>query len=107
MSRSNRWVASSRGLRGRFEFGHLSTAIGLVAAGAGVAILPASTLPVDVHSSIRQVPLVSPVIKRKVGLIRPRGSSLSPAAHALHDLIARELGGSERTSRLKETPPIV
>jgi DNA-binding transcriptional LysR family regulator len=94
-------------LRGRFEVEHLSTAIGLVAAGAGVAILPASTLPVDVRSSIRQVPLVSPVIKRKVGLIRPRGTSLSPAAQALHDLIARELGGSARTSRLKEAPPAV
>jgi DNA-binding transcriptional LysR family regulator len=78
-------------VRGRFEVEQLSTAIGLVSAGAGVAILPASSLLAQGYPEMRQIPLVNPVIKRAIGLIRRRGVSLSPAAQALYDLVAQEL----------------
>ncbi len=81
-------------VRGRFEVEQLSAAIGLVAAGVGVAILPASILLARTHPEVRQVPLVNPVIKRPIGLVRRRGISLSPAAQALYDLLAQELKSS-------------
>lgn len=74
-------------IRGRFEVEHLSTALGLVSAGLGVAILPASALPAESQPHMRQIPLVRPVIRRTVGLIKRRGASLSPAAQALYDMI--------------------
>ena len=87
---------ASRGIdmRGRFEVEQLSAAIGLVAVGAGVAILPASILLARTHPEVRQIPLVNPVIKRPVGLVRRRGVTLSPAAQALYDLLAQELKSS-------------
>lgn len=78
-------------VRGRFEVEHLSIALGLVSEGVGVAILPASTLLAETHPEVRQIPLVNPVIKRAIGLIRRRGTSLSPAAQAFYDLLVREL----------------
>ena len=78
-------------VRGRFEVEHLSAAIGLVSAGVGVAILPASSMIAEAHPELRQIPLVDPVIKRSIGLIRRRATSLSPAAQALHGLLAQEL----------------
>jgi len=78
-------------VRSRFEVEQLSTAVGLVRAGVGAAILTASTLLAETYPSMRQVPLVNPVVKRAVGLVGRRGNSLAPAAQALYDLIAREL----------------
>jgi len=44
------------------------------------------------------VPLVDPVVTRKVGLIRRRGRSLSPAAQQLYDLFS-EVKGRPRARR--------
>ncbi len=83
---------ASKGIdvRGRFEVEQLSAAIGLVSAGVGVAILPESTLIAEQHPTIRQIPLVNPVIRRPIGLVMRRGATLSPAAKALHDMLVRE-----------------
>jgi len=88
---------ASRGIdvRGRFEVEQMSAAIGLVAAGVGVAILPASILLARTYPEVRQIPLVKPVIKRPIGLVRRRRASLSPAAQALYDLLVQELKPSE------------
>jgi DNA-binding transcriptional LysR family regulator len=86
-------------LRGRFEVEQLSTAIGLVSAGVGVAVLAASTLLAERYPEIRQIPLVNPVIRRAIGLIRRRGVSLSPAAQALYDLAAQDLRSAATAPR--------
>lgn len=78
------------GLPGRpqaiYEAQHVTTTLGLVEAGLGVAAIPAMAMPGPDHPLLVSVPLVDPVVTRKVGLIRRRGRSLSPAAQQLFDL---------------------
>lgn len=74
-------------LSGAYEVRHHATAISLVAAGVGCAILPASTFKEGERRGVRRIPLVGPVVKRKVILIKKRNSTLSPAAQAFHDLV--------------------
>jgi DNA-binding transcriptional LysR family regulator len=74
-------------LNGNYEVQHHATAINLVAAGVGCAILPSSTLLEGDRSHIRKITLTSPVVKRKVVLLRHKNTSLSPAAQAFFALI--------------------
>ena len=80
------------GLPGRpqpiFETQHVTTMIGLVEAGLGVAAVPSMAMPGPGHPLLVSVPLVEPVITRKVGLIRRRGRSLTAAAQQLYELFA-------------------
>lgn len=69
----------------RFEVSHLATAGALVAEGLGVTALPTLTLPV-----LRTEALILREIKdfgarRRIGLVRRSGRSLSPAARAFLD----------------------
>jgi DNA-binding transcriptional LysR family regulator len=81
-------------LNGTYEVEHLSTAIGLVSAGVGTAILPRSTIQEGTNPRVRRIPLVAPVISRTIVLIRRRGASLSPATQRFYDLLARQLAAS-------------
>lgn len=72
--------------RSLYETQHGTTMIGLVEAGLGVAALPAMAMPQDNHPLLVSIPLVDPVVTRKLGLIRRRGATLSPAAQQLHDI---------------------
>lgn len=74
-------------LSGAYEVQHHATAISLVAAGVGSAILPASTFQEGDRPGVRRIPLVSPVVKRQVILIQRKNSTLSPAAEAFCTLI--------------------
>jgi DNA-binding transcriptional LysR family regulator len=74
-------------LESRYEVQHSSTALGLVAAGVGAAIVPSLAVPPDGHPRIRVVALADPVVSRSLALVSRRGSHLSPAAQALHDAI--------------------
>lgn len=69
-----------------FETQHVTTLLGLVEAGLGVAAVPAMAMPGAGHPTLVSVPLVGPVVTRHMGLIRRRGRSLSPAAQQLFDL---------------------
>ena len=74
-------------LTGAYEVQHHATAISLVAAGVGCAILPASTLEEGDRQGVRRIPLVGPVVKRKVVLTKRKRSTLSPAADAFFNLL--------------------
>lgn len=69
-----------------YEAQHVTTTLGLVEAGLGVAAVPSMAMPGPDHPLLVSLPLVDPVITRKVGLIRRRGRSLSPAAQQLYEL---------------------
>ena len=71
-----------------YEAQHVTTTLGLVEAGLGVAAIPSMAMPGPEHPLLVSVPLVDPVITRKVGLIKRRGRSLSPAAQQLYDLFS-------------------
>ncbi len=71
-----------------YEAQHVTTLLGLVEAGLGVAAVPAMAMPAADHPLLVSVPLVKPVISRKVGLIRRKGRTLSPAAQQLYAFVA-------------------
>lgn len=72
-----------------YETQHVTTTLGLVEAGLGVAAVPSMAMPPRDHPLLVSVPLVEPVVTRKVGLIRRRGRSLSPAARQLYELFGQ------------------
>lgn len=72
--------------RAIYEAQHVTTTLGLVEAGLGVAAVPSMAMPGADHPLLVSLPLVEPVVTRMVGLIRRRGRSLSPAAQQLYDL---------------------
>ncbi len=71
-----------------YETRHVSTLLGLVEAGLGVAAVPRLALPSARHAQLVAVPLVEPKVTRTLGLIRRQGRSLSPAAAQLYSLMA-------------------
>ena len=93
-------------LRGTYEVEHLSTAIGLVAAGVGTAILPFSAIQEGAYPRVRRIALVNPVIVRTLVLIRRKNATLSPAAAQFYDALARKLakapGFARRNARQAE-----
>ena len=67
-----------------YETQHVTTMLGLVEAGLGVAAVPSIAMPGADHPLLVSVPLLDPVISRKIGLIRRKGRALSPAAQQLY-----------------------
>ena len=90
------------GLPGRpqsiYETQHVTTMLGLVEAGLGVAAVPSIAMPDADHPLLVSVPLYDPVITRKVGLIRRKGRTLSPAAQQLYAFFS-EMKAKRRTSQ--------
>jgi DNA-binding transcriptional LysR family regulator len=80
------------------EFRHISTLIGFVDNGLGVAIVPQLTLPRQ-PASVVGVPLAHPVIRRTIGLTQRTGRSLSPAAAAFARLLTQASRATGRRER--------
>lgn len=70
-----------------YEVRHLSTSLGLVEAGLGVSALPCLAMPHHVNSAVVSVPLVEPVIRRTLGMIRVKNRPLSAAAERFASLL--------------------
>jgi DNA-binding transcriptional LysR family regulator len=66
---------------------HVTTMIGLVEAGLGVAAVPLMAMPAADHPILTRVPLTDPQVMRNVGLIKRRGRTLTPAALELERLV--------------------
>lgn len=64
----------------------LNTALAMTAHGIGVAVLPAYLLPMMQFPGLVAVPLVEPVVRRRLSVISREGRSLSAAARAFLDL---------------------
>ncbi|MDB5802940.1 MAG: transcriptional regulator, LysR family-like protein [Betaproteobacteria bacterium] len=82
------------------EVRHVSTLIGLVENGLGLAVVPQLALPVGSHAIIG-VPLARPGITRTIGLLQRSGRSLSPAAAALALLLRQASRASAKGRRKK------
>lgn len=97
------------GLPGRpqaiYEAQHVTTMLGLVEAGLGVAAVPSLAMPGANHPLLVSVPLVDPIVTRKVGLIRRKGRSLSPAAQQLYDFFAEMKGKRAPTAAQRKAAP--
>ena len=88
-------------VNGTYEVNHPSTALGLVAAGVGTAILPLSALQEGAHPNVRKIPLIGPAVARTIALVRRRKGALTPHAQAFYDLLAE---GAVRTRRVNAHP---
>jgi DNA-binding transcriptional LysR family regulator len=83
----------------QYEARHVTTLLGLVEAGLGVAAVPALAMPGKDHPTLISIALTDPVVTRKMGLIRRRGKSLTPAAQQLHDMLASNRAGRTVSAR--------
>lgn len=71
-----------------YEAQHVQAQLGMVEAGIGVAAVPASALARQVNSGdIIGVPLIAPVVQRRLGLITRKGRSLTPAAQLFTSIL--------------------
>jgi DNA-binding transcriptional LysR family regulator len=75
----------------RYEVQHLASAVSMVAAGVGLAIVPRLAVNEADTPGIVAVTLRNPGVSRTLGLITRRGHPLSPAASALRGMIERRI----------------
>ncbi len=83
----------------QYEVSHVSTLLGLVEAGLGVAAIPRLAMPAGAkHPTLAAVDLIKPSVDRTVGLITRHGHKLSPPAEELVGLLrsAAKARGSQR-----------
>jgi len=84
---------------GAYEVQYHSTAVNLVEAGVGCAVLPWSVLGAAARPNIRRVSLLGPVVHRRVMLFTRRHATLSPAAQAFLDLVNTLFSKRSRSMR--------
>ena len=77
-------------LRSQSEVRHVQTAIAMVQAGVGAAIVPRLALPTVLGSGLLALPIIDPVMMRRIGILTRRGAALRPTAARL----ARHVQGS-------------
>jgi DNA-binding transcriptional LysR family regulator len=68
------------------EIGHPATLFPMVEAGIGISVLPALALPLPQGSRLA-VRRLTPVVERKLMLVRRKNRSLSGAAQAIWDVV--------------------
>jgi DNA-binding transcriptional LysR family regulator len=77
-------------LRSFYEVQRSSTAVGMVAEGVGVTVVPGLAVQKGAYARLRVVPLVDPVVSRTLVLLTRTTAHLTPAAQALYDLIRKQ-----------------
>jgi DNA-binding transcriptional LysR family regulator len=75
------------------EARHVTTVLGLVEAGLGIAVVPSIAMPISAHPILAKVRLVEPEVIRQMGVLKRRGRTLTPVALELEQRI-RELPGT-------------
>ena len=75
--------ASGVTLHSQSEVRHVQTAIAMVQAGVGAAIVPQLALPATIGEGLRALPIAAPALSRVVGIVARKGVPLSPAAARL------------------------
>lgn len=71
-----------------YEAQHVTTLLGLVEVGMGIAVVPSLAMPSKDHPILASIPLYDPVVSRRIGLIKKKGCSLAPAAERLYELLS-------------------
>jgi DNA-binding transcriptional LysR family regulator len=69
------------------EATYMTTAIGMVAAGLGIGILPESALATDGPAGPRTVAIHSPILRRELVILSHKGRSPSPATEKLVEAV--------------------
>jgi LysR family transcriptional regulator, carnitine catabolism transcriptional activator len=89
------------------EVTYMATALGMVKAGLGIAILPSSALELDELRKLKAIPIDHSQLHRTIGLIQRPNHSLSPAAasflQTLQDMCNdRQIAAQEPSLRCSE-----
>ena len=79
-----------------YEVQRSSTAVGLVAEGVGIAVVPRLAWQKGAYPSLRMIPLTSPIVTRTFSLLTRKGAELSPAARTLYAMILRQASAAPR-----------
>jgi len=81
-----------QGLYPRFRYvtNNMSTALGMVSAGLGVAVLPQSAIDCGSSSDIRPVDISHPKLTRDIGILTRRDRPLSKASEQLVEIILKQ-----------------
>jgi DNA-binding transcriptional LysR family regulator len=74
-------------LQDAYEVAYLSTVVGMVDAGLGVAVLPSYASSITRAYKIEVKKMVKPAIRREISFITRQGRTLSPAAESLKTFI--------------------
>lgn len=77
-----------------YETNYMSTAIGLVKAGLGIAILPEAVSDMDISGEISCIVINKPPLSRKIEVIQRKDRSLSASAARLVDVFKQVTGRS-------------
>lgn len=95
---SLREVAGAHGvlLSSRTKVRQVNTAIGLVRAGVGAAIIPRLALPDQMDPDLVALPIVEPSMIRRTGILTSRGRRLPPAAARLSRYINSALSNAPK-----------
>ncbi len=72
------------------EASYNTTAIGMVQAGLGIALLPASGFNLDLDTRFRAKEIDAPGFRRRLGIVTLKGKSQPPAAHAFMAMLLEE-----------------
>ena len=86
------------------ETRHVTTMLGLIEAGLGVAAVPSMAMPMRDHPILTSVPLVDPVVTRRVGIVTRRGRQLTPAAQHFYQTIIDAKRSSGASAAKKKAP---
>jgi DNA-binding transcriptional LysR family regulator len=73
-----------------YEVTYMSTAIGLVRAGLGIAILPSTAIELRLETELPSLSIQQPILRRSITLVLKVGRSLPPAAETLRDMLIHE-----------------
>jgi LysR family carnitine catabolism transcriptional activator len=73
------------------EATYMTTAMGMVLAGLGIAILPESAMTLDPAMPIRALAIREPVLTRQIAILTRAGRSLSPAAERLTQVLHEQV----------------
>ncbi|MGH6762642.1 MAG: LysR family transcriptional regulator [Phyllobacterium sp.] len=90
------------GFRPKYEVRFSTTAISMIAAGMGVAVLPENSSQLASAVRVTTVDLVDPLVMRDVSLLQRRQHSLSPAAEHLKAVFVA--CAAERTGFMDQRP---
>jgi DNA-binding transcriptional LysR family regulator len=86
-----------------YEVQRSSTAVGLVAEGVGIAVVPRLAWQVGSYPRLRMLALTSPTVTRTFSLLTRRGAELSPPARTLYAMILRQTKVSTAERRTTRT----
>ncbi len=69
-----------------YETNYMSTALGLVAAGLGIAILPETAAGADGPATVKRIAIQDPKMSRRIDVIQKKDRTLSPAGAKMVDI---------------------